>query len=158
MLFKVWVHMLLSFRNHSHSSPFWFPSYKYGALTCILASLIIIYLPLYSEKASSAKPHHLLPSSREILHKFGKILSLFFRYSFRDSFNIAPYCSSIPKGMLDNTKTLCYIRIHLILLETIFFFYSPPVLFQILFKYIPKICLHFDYRIRPVQIIRRSFF
>jgi len=67
-----------------------------------LAWLLYIYLPLHSEKAPSAKWHHLLPSSRETLHKTGKSLISIFRYSFRDLFSISPHCSSILKGMLDN--------------------------------------------------------
>jgi len=70
---------------------------------------------------------------------------------------LPPCCSSIPKGMLDNIKTLCYVLIHLILLETLFFIYSSSILLRILFKYVPKTYLHFNCRIWLVWTIRRSF-
>jgi len=122
-----------------------------------LAWLLYIYLPLYSEKAPLAKPHCLLPSSRETLHKLGKILSLFLDTVLRTRSTFPLCCYSIPKVMLDNIKTLCYIPIYLILSETLLFFCSSSILFWILFKYIPKTHLHFNCRIWLVWTIHKSF-
>ena len=87
-----------------------------------------VYLPSYFEKASSAKTTSSRLAPRGTLQKHGKNLIPIFRYSFGDSTTIPPCCPSIPKGMLDNIKTFCYVLICPILSETPFFVHSLFIL------------------------------
>ena len=70
----------------------------------LLAWLSYVYLPLCSGKASTTRPHHLLPLPGEIPHKLGKVLLLFLDLLSGTCPMLPSCCSSIPKGMLDNVK------------------------------------------------------
>ena len=74
-----------------------------------LAWLSYIYLPLCSEKASAAKPYHLLPLSKEIPHKLGKVLLLSLDLLSGTHPTLPLFCFSILKGMLDSVKILYYV-------------------------------------------------
>ena len=81
------------------------PSHVY-----LLAWLLYIYLPFHYEKASLAKPHRILPSWRETLHKNLVKSYLYFRYPFGNLISIPPMLFQHSKrnaGQYKNTL-LCF--------------------------------------------------